>query len=493
MADDEDTTIELGNLKHRLVQRHGEREPKLELSMQNHNIDDYRSVLGELDLLPYVEVRNRGNRRIVKCYRHFVTKLEGVKKEDLDRLLDKLNSTMLVKIEVSSHSDAFMLFESLNNRGVPLSAIDLIKNKLLAEIEARQIESIDDAFTKWNVIVANLEDYPVQERFLRQYYNAFKIYPDVRVDGAARATRSNLIKIYETLIERDTGKIFSELLSKSKIYRKLTSPLDADDPGYDYLKKELIDLINVQAAPAYLLLLYVFSLPEKKEPNFYKNLLQLLVKYFIRRNITDFPNTRNLDQIFMNLIDLLESNPEKRSIEEITAYLTSPERCSSKELFETKLNGDLYELNVDATRFLLSKIEESKHTLENPIDFWKRDRSDKLIWTIEHIFPEGKNIPESWVNMIADGDEALAMKIQGEWVHKLGNLTLTGYNQSLSNFDFEKKRDRTDASGNFIGYKNGLFLNAGLKDRSNWNKEDIVSRNADLVRFALDIFALPTK
>ncbi len=46
--------------------------------------------------------------------------------------MEKVNAASLVKIEVNSHSDAFILFESLNNRGEPLSALDLIKNKLLA-------------------------------------------------------------------------------------------------------------------------------------------------------------------------------------------------------------------------------------------------------------------------------------------------------------------------------------------------------------------------
>ncbi len=40
---------------------------------------------------------------------------------------------MFIHITVSSSSDAFTLFESLNNRGVPLSAIDILKNKMLAE------------------------------------------------------------------------------------------------------------------------------------------------------------------------------------------------------------------------------------------------------------------------------------------------------------------------------------------------------------------------
>lgn len=51
--------------------------------------------------------------------------------EAVEALLDKsqlLCSAVLVQINVDSHADAYTLFASLNNRGVPLSAVDLIKN-----------------------------------------------------------------------------------------------------------------------------------------------------------------------------------------------------------------------------------------------------------------------------------------------------------------------------------------------------------------------------
>lgn len=77
----------------------------------------------------------------------------------------------------------------------------------------------------------------------------------------------------------------------------------------------------------------------------------------------------------------------------------------------------------------MSKIEEEKRqTKEINPNFWQKDHSNKLIWSIEHIFPEGKNIPENWLNMIADGDKEKAEALQEKYVHKLGNLTLTIYN-----------------------------------------------------------------
>ncbi|MCG2688587.1 HNH endonuclease family protein [Candidatus Parcubacteria bacterium] len=277
------------------------------------------------------------------------------------------------------------------------------------------------------------------------------------------------------------------MIKKSLIYHNLVFPEDSQSEIANELKNELVDLINVKAAPSYALLLYLFS-REDLNVDFYREIIKFLVKYFIRRNITDFPNTRNLDQIFMDLIEEIESAGGVPTVDLIIKYLSDSDRMSGVDTFIERLSSDIYELNVDATRFILSKIEESKSTREIYLDFWARDKSNKLIWTIEHIFPEGKNIPAPWVEMIAGGDKEIAEQIQEDYVHKLGNLTLTGFNQKLSNFDFERKRDRKNQEGNYIGYKNGLFLNEDLKDKNNWTKEDIIKRTKKIVDLAVEIF-----
>ncbi len=490
-VNDNDFIADLSNLKWKLIQRTGN-DYKLELSKQNNNFSDYRSVLNEIGIKDFNEqIGNKGNRRIYKCFRYFLGKIEENTIEEVLKFLEKIGNTLLVKIEVDSHSDAFMLFESLNNRGVPLSAIDLIKNKLLSELERTENITTDEAFGKWKKIIEYLPEYTIQERFLRHFYNAYKNQEDIKVDGATKAIRSNLIKIYETLIERDPEKIFHNLSEKSKIYHDLLTPEEENLVISDKLDRELIDLINVKAAPSYALLLFLFSLEEKKDDiDFFRRVIRLLVKYFIRRNITDFPNTRNLDQIFIDLIEDISSDNSKANYDFIYNFLSDDGRISSLSTFEEKLGGDIYELNVDATRFILSKIEETQRTDEIHTDFWTRDNNNKLIWTIEHIFPEGQNIPESWIDMIADGDIVKAKELQEKHVHELGNLTLTGYNQSLANFNFERKRDREDNNGNFIGYKNNLFLNEDLKDSEKWTIEDILKRKEKLISLAMSVFKL---
>lgn len=222
---------------------------------------------------------------------------------------------------------------------------------------------------------------------------------------------------------------------------------------------------------------------------FLKEVVKFLVKYFVRRNITDFPATRDLDRIFIGLVDDCE-NSGKIDVNFIVSYLTKPERFADIEKFKSKLLGDIYTDNKAMARFILCKIEESHMTKETWKDLWIKDKSNKYVWTIEHIFPEGQNIPKDWIQMIANGDKEKAKKFQEKCVHKLGNLTLTAYNKNLSNFSFIKKRDRKDDQGNYIGYKNGLYLNRKLEKKDKWTISDIEERTKELVKEALKLFAI---
>jgi hypothetical protein len=118
---------------------------------------------------------------------------------------------------------------------------------------------------------------------------------------------------------------------------------------------------------------------------------------------------------------------------------------------------------------------------------WELYPSGKYVWTIEHVFPQGKNIPEEWVSMIGNGDKTKAEDIQAELVHTLGNLTITGYNPELSSMSFIKKRDRMD-SGVYVGYRNGLNLNEDLVSADKWTRDQITARTEKLIDQALATF-----
>ena len=92
--------------------------------------------------------------------------------------------------------------------------------------------------------------------------------------------------------------------------------------------------------------------------------------------------------------------------------------------------------------------------------------------------------------MIADGDKDKAQEIRKSYVHKIGNLTLTGYNSQLSNMSLDDKQNRKSNDGKFIGFKNGLAINEKIKDVDTWEKDNINKRTEWLVDKAIKIFKI---
>ena len=492
---DEETKNELYNLKYRLLVKGARNVLRIEPSYQNRNYEDYQAVLEKAGILKDVEQPpNLGNRRILKAYRYFEERLDQVNDKgkrvfsvgSLRELMDKVNAASLVKIEVNSQSDAFILFESLNNRGEPLSALDLIKNKLLSVLEKQSPNSIDENFNKWNRLLEHLTDVSsVQERYLRQFYNAFKFKEEIGVKGFTLATRSNIIEIYEKLIDKNAKAVFKDLFDKARLYNRIIDPNDDSDP--QKVANQFRDLERIGGTPAYVLLLY--ALAERPDSDL-AGITEFLVKFFVRRSLTDQPPTRDLARNAIALIEVLRHKSSGNVLEMTQREFHKQGWIASDEIFREKLGGNLYEENVDATRFVLCKIEELHQTKEKFTDLWKRDNSGDYVWTVEHIFPQGPNIPERWIKMIANGDEVLAKEYREKYVHKLGNLTITGYNSKLGNKSFAEKRDRKDAGGKLVGYKNGLHLNADLRGRDSWTVQDIEARTNSLVKAAIKLFSI---
>lgn len=506
---DEDQVTDLNNVKRELViRRDGENISRLTPQVQNDNRNDYFSLLGEKGLLTTAEKRNyAGLRRIYKAYYYFSNAIDKFIDElapstDEERvsalfeLVRRFNSAVLVSIEVETNKDAYMLFESLNNRGVPLSAIDLIKN-LLISISDRDNKS-EECYNKWKKIITYLsDDYSVQERFFRQFYNAYReeLNKPYKTEGKTKyalgylATRTTLLDIYEKLLKDNYTEFLDRLEKEAKTYSILINNASEDD-YIPALSDALLDLDRIQGAPSYILLLYLLSNRASLGLNndILKDIIEYLTKFFVRRNITDYPNTRNLTKIFMDIVSLIEGKRGKEIYEVVVNYLK--ENSSTDEEFERKLNGPLYLDNPDATRFLLCYYENKFKTNEIYTNLWERDSSNKYIWTIEHIFPEGENIPEDWVNMIANGNRDLANDYLIKYAHTLGNLTITGYNQTLSNLSYEKKNNRTNKDGNYVGYKNGLKLNEDVVDQPSWKVKNIENRTEKLVKFFKDEFEL---
>lgn len=486
--------IELYNLKHKLVLKKKSDQPRLIPQVQNNNQQDYFAVLGKAGILDDVEqVQHAGNRRVLKAYRHFLWRIEQYLQglsdpvASLQALLDKVNTATLVKIEVAGHSDAYTLFESLNNRGVPLTAIDLIKNKLLAVLEAKDSGSIDKHYNRWKKVIDALgDDYAVQERFFRQYYNAFK--PDLKdIVSVPVATKSNLMHVYEKLIAHDAECFLQAMIRLSAHYAQIVGYRAV--PEQPKLSGLLLSLDRIQGAAAYLLLMVLFERKDtlELEQEHLEQVVHFLIAFFVRRNTTDLPPTRDLTRIFMDVAETVLALKGQAVVSHIQQRLTG--ESASDEQFEKSLKGPVYEDNKAVCRFVLCALEESRMTLETRVDLWAL-KGKQYVWTIEHIFPQGENIPDTWVQMIANGDAALAEQYRQTYAHCLGNLTISGYNSALGNKSFAEKQSRLDSQGRKVGYNNGLHLNQALVNETSWTVDKLKARTDLLVQEVLQKYPL---
>lgn len=495
-------------LRNRLILKSDKSRTRVIPQVQNHNLEDYRWILKEHIGLDVVMQKPKflGLRKMSKAFNYFYDRLgeeveDGSGIECVHALLDICKlvcSAVVVQITVDSHADAYTLFASLNNRGVPLSAVDLIKNMLLGKVAGVDDGRIDYYFERWQEVLRNLgDDYKTQERFFRQNYDAFRREvnkPFIGESGSqlplgSVATRSNLLKIYEKRMEADDGalKVLDELTENSALYSKIIG-LDQESPDSE-LSHQLLELSRAQGVASYLMLLFLFKKQDQLElkDETLALLVKLLVCFFVRRNLTDTPPTRDLERLFISICESLESEGLKgiAAAEYIKKRLVDV--SASDASFKERLEGLIYDVNPDMTRYILTVIASPSVTKEmKPL--WDRYDSGNYVWTIEHIFPQGKNIPDEWVKMVADGDVSRAIEVQEKQVHTLGNLTITGYNSKLSNMPFVTKRDRKDANGANVGYRNGLNLNDELVNTDTWTSEQIQERTDKLVGLTLKAF-----
>lgn len=461
---------------------------RLELSIQNNNNEDYEYLCSEKNKIKYEDKvinkpSNFGNRRVSRAFNYFLERLNEKNENeeylysanDLFNYLKKLNSALLVRIDVKDLSSAFILFESINNRGIPLTPMDLIKSTVIANV-GTNAEATNE---KWQTIIDNIEEYSDQIRFLRHYYHAFYNNPQVNLKKYSKASKSDIIHIYETHIKNpnNANYIFEELIEKSKIYTKFIYPeyIKTDDEDVKYQQK-LIDLQYLGIAPAYALLLHLFS--EYREVDL-SNILKMIEKWFIRRHLTDFPATRDLDQIFLKLIKSLEGAKKLEGFEietYIQKYLFNDNYFSNDEKLTNHLNGNIYDENYSITRYILILLENSKRNeREEKIDFWELKSKNKYLWTVEHILPQNPDDDSDWKELYTDEE-------QENYVHKLGNLTLTAYNSSLSNSSFNKKLNHKH------GFKTGrVKINDYVGFKTEWTKNNIIERTSNMVNDLLEI------
>lgn len=118
------------------------------------------------------------------------------------------------------------------------------------------------------------------------------------------------------------------------------------------------------------------------------------------------------------------------------------------------------------TLLVLRSLEESFGVKEEPAF------TDEI--TIEHIMPQ--KLSDRWKKHLGPN----ARETHDEWLHTVGNLTLTGYNSSLGNKSFSYKKRKLQSAK--------FELSTSIQEYDEWTGDSIQDRGEKLAERALAIW-----
>lgn len=434
--------------------------------------------------------------------------------ENLTNFLKKLNSIEILVIKVENLTDAFSIFTSFNSKGLPLTLIDLLKSYYLKNAVTYLGE--EKALENWQELITYFHDdngEPISSlvtQFLQNYYDTFE------AKSTSSITKSQSLREYERLFAKKGGDYILDLIEGAKIFSSFTNnigkfneeleytgplPISERDEDIDYYIKKLAVLDTTAVYPIIMFLLTKYKDGQINAKNLVSN-LKYLSNYYIRRNIVLKPKSSNLRAKSLLAIRKLEEERDlNKNASDIISSSLNMIAATNNEFLSSLLDSNIYEVNKNISRLIMIDLEREYGTFfhkQRKDDLDDKDERGRFRWTIEHIMPQSKNLSKSWKDSInIDGkmtDEEI-LRVQSEYIHKLGNLTLTGYNSEMSNRDFIEKRDyKGKSTDDYSGLRTGLFLNESIfednPDKESWSQDDIRRRTQILAELLVKLYDL---
>ena len=203
------------------------------------------------------------------------------------------------------------------------------------------------------------------------------------------------------------------------------------------------------------------------EPRAFVDAIWLIESYVFRRAIYG-EQTRGYWQVFANLAYQIEPD---RPLESLAVGLAR-QHDTYRFPDDTEFHQALTERDIYGKRLCFELLDR----LENEAS---KERTDTRTYSIEHIMPQNETLSAEWREML--GSDWAGIKSQ--WLHRLGNLTLTGYNSKYSDRPFAEKKT---ISGGFE--ESSIRLNKYVRQQAQWTPVQMEARGELLARQALWIW-----
>jgi len=419
--------------------------------------DDISSGLGRLK-------RYDPSRRLLEAILFCRTRIRALAAEQngekaaAKRLFDFVkyleDGVKVVRLNVPSEANAYTVFETLNDRGLDLSVLDLVKNHVFGRMTTSN--QLRDTQSRWAQMMANLANVAADE-FLKAWWTSRN----------GRVQTAQLFPKFKR-VANDTkqGNAVSEdMLAASETYAALEiadDPLWADVSETARHRVRALRLLGARQVKPMLL-----SSFERFDPKEIERLLHLLEVLIVRYQLIgggrtgrlEIASTRLAHKIYKG--DVKSASQARDDLKDILP--------SDDEFRNSFLNKQ--ERNNQKVKYILSHLEMQARRAQG-----KAPLGDELeplrSLTVEHIFPRS---PEGdWVSIIkADST------IQEECTYKLGNVCLlTTVNRNLGNSSFTDKKAVFAVSG--------LILTMKIPEEEAWDRAAIEKRQAYLAKLAVD-------
>lgn len=357
----------------------------------------------------------------------------------------------LVVIQVKSLADAFLLFETLNDRGLQLSAADLLKSHLLGEVAKKAgDEDVEAAAAAWDAMLDDLGPQVDVSRFLRHYLLAR--YPKVQKDDVFGFFKQLVVAV-------GPNGVLHDLKIAAGNYGDFEAP---ERVAHEPTRRVLADLQTLRAVTCYIALLPARRYLSERDFLSYARLAEVLT---YRYSSVVGLGTNELERKYHDAAKLLLESGGTRLAESRAVLLAAmPDAEQFKLAFERLSMGKQYLL-----RYTLRKIE---HSLSPGLE--KEIKSSELVH-IEHVMPQ--KLSDGWKTSLGADVER-----HGEYLNRWGNLTLFfyGLNIPASNKSFEEKKPYFADSE--------VELTKRLCDHDDWGPQQIEERQRWLATVAEELW-----
>lgn len=446
-------------------------KPKLELNVYNNDLFQKHVTSGSDTESLQLDVRNTGrkghNVALIKSIEYVRSRVSeqaeacGPNKKAIEFFSNFIkfirDQVVVVRLTVPNESNAFRVFETLNDRGMDLSAIDLLKNYLFGAAHSKSKTSLAQLERDWTTLIQILQESR-QDDFLKVYWTS-------------RHGLTQLNQVYDAVKSKVKNGNQAEALASDMIEaaRNYAATDDMDDSIWaNQTVKSRESMNGIRVLGSKLVRPTIISALQKLTPKQVEQLLTSLEVAIVRWQVIGEGRTGTIERALARLAQKIWDGTAKtiKDFKEALAEIYT----SDKEFISNFSNQE--GLANKKVVYLLRRIEMHQRRLKSGKHSRELVPSTEL--TLEHIFPMSHG--SEWEATVKSNKDLV------DYIERIGNLCLltSDTNRTAERMHFDAKKK--------IYAKSDLITTEDVACYAKWTTSEIEERQLKLAHHAAQIW-----